>query len=313
MFDDPKISISELINFSSDGIERLRANNPGNVFDQILETSEKKHKAMEDAVNALGINVTQREGRTIDMNDVVVDFKKKVSNVEGLISYTYNRVSGIYQEFYPNGRTEYSHMTIENVEILIKRFTTAIDNHAEDLPPAVKNDFNQLLKDYQQARTEQLKEKGETGGSRDNVNNARIALQLQWTMNVLTIALKFSNQAEKAAIYFNQALLNDIAGQPFTRIKASVDGNTIALIDYDSSLVKNETLLTFRNQSANSTLEFYFAKTQGNEAGTLKIQLDADSEQIISAAEIGFDSDNIILQVKNLDPLAADWEVEIPE
>jgi hypothetical protein len=287
LFDDQRISVSELIKFSSDGIERLRANNPANVFDRILADTESKHKALEDAVNKLGINISQREGRTIDMNDVMGEFKKKASHVEGLISYTFQRESGTYQEFYPKGKTEYTNMTVENAEILISRFVSAVNNHAAELPESVLTDFH--------------------------VNGAQTALQLQWTINVLTVALEFTNQPEKAAVYFNQALLNDVAGQPYARIENSVDGNSIAAIEYETSLVKNKTPLTFRNQSTDSTLEFYFATTQGIEPNGHKIQVDADSERIITAAEIGFDSKNVFLQVKNLDPLAAEWEVEMPE
>ena len=313
LFDDKEISVSELVNFSSDGIERIDANNPGNAFNAILSATKTKHDALEDAVNALKTNVAQREGRTIDMNDVVADFKKKVSKVEGLISYTFGRESGTYQEFYPRGRTEYTNMSIEDSEALMERFFTAVDNHASDLPPAVKTDFEKLLSDFEAARKEQLKEKGETGGSRDDVNEAKTALQLQWTENVLTISLKFVGQPAKAAVYFNQSLLNEAAGQPFTRTNGSVDGKAIEVIGYDSSLVKNETPLTFRNQSSNTTLEFYFAAAQGDEPGIHKVLVDPDSEQIVTAAAAGFDSGNVILQVKNLDSLAADWEVEIPE
>jgi len=313
LFDDRQISIGELTNFSSDHIERIRANDPTGIFGAILAQTETKHNALENAVNALGTDTSQREGRTKDMNEVVSDFKMKVSRVEGVISFTYDRQSGTYQEFYPKGITEYSHMTIEDAEKLIKRFTTAVDNHALELPPAVQTEFQQLLADYQAARTEQLKEKGEVGGSRDEVHTAQTALQLQLSVNVLTIALAFSGKPEKAAVYFDQSLLNDAAGQPFSRISGSVDGNAIAGIEYDSTLVSNETLITFKNQSSNTTLEFYFATTAGDEPGALKVQVGPDSEQLISAAEVGFDTTSAVLQVKNLDAIAADWEVEIPE
>ncbi len=152
LFDDRQISVGELMNFSSDHIERIRANDPTGVFGEILSQTETKHDALEAAVNALGTDTSQREGRTKDMNEVVADFKKKVSKVEGLISYTFGRQSGTYQEFYPKGITEYTHMTIEDAEILIKRFSTAVDNHASELPPVVKIQFNLLLADYQAAR-----------------------------------------------------------------------------------------------------------------------------------------------------------------
>lgn len=313
LFDDKEISVGELTNFSSDHIERLRANNPASEFDQLLEDTETKHNALETAVNALGTDTAQREGRTKDMNEVVADFKKSVSRVEGLISYTFGRQSGTYQEFYPQGITEYTNMTIEQAEELIKRFSTAVDNHGPELPSGVVAEFQQHLADYQAARTEQLKEKGEVGGSRDEVRKAQLALQLQLTVNVLTIALKFSNDTEKADVYFDQSLLNDAAGQPISRISGSVNGNTISGIDYDSELVENETLITFRNASSNATLEFYFTENAGDEPGTLKVQVGPENETIISAAEVGFDATKVILQVKNLDAIAADWEVEIPE
>ena len=115
LFDDKNISVGELLNFSSDHIERIRANDPTGVFGEILGLTETAHDALESAVNALGTDTSQREGRTKDMNEVVADFKKKVSRTEGLIKFTYGLQSGAYQEFYPKGITEYTNMTINTL------------------------------------------------------------------------------------------------------------------------------------------------------------------------------------------------------
>jgi len=313
LLDDEKISIGELTNFSSDGIERLRANNPGGIFTTILTDTEAKHDAFEDAQGSLDTDQAEREGRTIDMNIVMAAFTKKVRQVEGLISWTYKEKPGIYEEFYPLGLTEYNRMTVEGAEMLITRFVKAVNKHNADLPVSVVTDFNKVLKDVENSRKEQLKEKGEVGGSADAVRTTKRELGIQWTYNVFTIAREFIDQPQKADVYINQKLLNDAAGQPFELSSGSVDGNSIAVIEFDSELVDNKTPVTLRNQSPDATFEFYFAQSAGDEPGTLKALLNPESETIITAAEIGFDSDNRTLLVKNLDPVAADWEVEIPE
>ena len=274
LLDDKEISIGELTNFSSDGIERLRANNPGGIFTTILTDTEAKHQAFEDAQASLDTDEAEREGRTIDMNIVMAAFTKKVRQVEALISWTYKEKPGIYEEFYPLGLTEYNRMTVEGAEMLITRFVKAVNKHNADLPVAVVTDFNKVLKDVEDSRKEQLKEKGEVGGSADAVRTTKRELGIQWTYNVFTIAREFIDQPQKADVYINQNL---------------------------------------RNQSPDATFEFYFAQSAGDEPGALKALVNPESETIITAAEIGFDSDNVVLQVKNLDPVAADWEVEIPE
>ncbi len=125
------------------------------------------------------------------MNDVIDSFQKKVSNVEGLVRYTYGRQSGNYQEFYPQGVTEYSRMSVENADTLITRFFTALNLHSGDFPPSVITDFQTLQNDYQFARQTQLAEKGEVAGSRDAVNTAKLELQTQLMFNTLTIAAEF--------------------------------------------------------------------------------------------------------------------------
>ncbi len=107
--------------------------------------------------------------------------------------------------------------------------------------------------------------------------------------------------------------MNDATGQPYSLYQGSVDGNEILKIEIDLTLVNNETLITLRNNATNATFEFYFAAEEGAEPENLKIQVDAEGEEVIAASEIGFDSNNTILQVKNLDPVAADWEVRLPE
>ena len=313
LFDDKEISVSEITNFSGHYIEKVRANNPGGIYDDMLTDTETKHGDLVKAVSDEKTDESEREGRTKDMDDVVSDFKVSVSRVEGLISYTFGRKSGKYQEFYPQGVTEYNRMGLEQTETLIERFAKAVNKYAADLPAAVPTEFNAHLQDFKDARKEQLKEKAEEKGSEDAIKVAKLALQLQLTGNVLTIAGNNIANPEAAKVYFDQNLLNEAAGQPVSRIKESVDGSSKKPIQYDQELVSNSTVLTFRNFSNKVTLEFYFANVPDAEAGELKVQVGPDSEELITAAEIAFNSTTRILHVKNLDPFAADCEVEVPE
>lgn len=313
LFNDAKIAASTLYNFAADSIERLRANNSDGTFNQILEETENKYRALGESLGLLSSDESQREGRTKDMNKTFDTFQKEVSHTEGLISYTYGKDSGTYQEFYPHGVTEYYQMTLDNAEIIMDRYVTAVNAHAADLPAAVPIKFQQILTDFKDSRKKQLSEKGEVAGSRNARDNAARELQIQLTKNVLFIAYHFAAQPEKASVYFDQSILTKYTGRTVVKIIGSVEGNELQQVRYDAELITNNTPLTFSNTSPITTLEFGFVEVEGNSLSELKVAVPPNESRTITAAEVGFSETNRILQVNNLSSIAAEYVVEMPD
>lgn len=312
-FDDKHYSLNELLKYSNDHHSKMKKNNPGGVFDSLLADTGVHISTVEAISKLLESNLASRQDETIDVNEVLIKFKKEASHVENLIAYTLNRKSGDYQNFYPHGVTEYTNMNLENAKYKMTRFVGAFDKFPGKFPESVVKKFQKLLSNFKKEIGEQSDEKADISGNREKLSKARKALQLQLTKNIHVIAAEFPGDKEKAAVYTNQSLLNDVDDSSYELLSGSLDGSSIDQIEYDSDLIKNDTLLTFSNESNNTTLEFYFSVKAGDQPGANKIMVNPDSVEVVQASEIGFDSDNHILQVKNLDAFASDYEVQVPE
>lgn len=202
---------------------------------------------------------------------------------------------------------------MEEVEEKIKRFADTLDDHEDRLPANVITLFQSLLEDFQKERGEQVGEKADVASNSEKLARAKKEMQPQLSKNILTIASHFVDQPAKAKVYMDQSLLNDIDTTYYVLLKGELDGNSIKQIEYDSRLIKNNTLLTLRNNSNNTTLQFYFAVNRDDQPNVLKIMVNPESEKVVQASDIGFDSNNVLFLINNPDPFASDFEVQVPE
>ena len=139
-----------------------------------------------------------------------MNVRKFALKTEQLIGYTFDANSVIYQEFYPHGTHEYTRMTKTNASDLIANLKSACQKHAGSLPPAVVSQMESIATEYEIARKAQLDKSASLEGKQDESGDARTALELQLTKNLLTLALDFIGQPDKCHTYFQTSLLEAI-------------------------------------------------------------------------------------------------------
>ena len=74
-----------------------------------------------------------QQGLTIAVENAVENFKKAVSQKEGIVRGNFGKNSPAYQDFFPLGLTEYNKANLQNVELLMQRMVTAANAHVSDL------------------------------------------------------------------------------------------------------------------------------------------------------------------------------------
>jgi hypothetical protein len=135
-----------------------------------------------------------------------------------MVNYTFGENSVAYQEFYPHGTAEYTHMTKTNANELMANMQNACQKHAASLTPAIVTTMENLSRDYDLARRSQLDKSASIEGKQDETSAARAELKLQLQKNLLTLALDFIGQPDKCHTYFQTSLL-----KPYRN--ASLEGN----------------------------------------------------------------------------------------
>ncbi|CAN5419326.1 hypothetical protein BH11BAC5_BH11BAC5_55430 [soil metagenome] len=206
-FDDKEISRQNLRKFTEDHIQRVAAQNTANQYDQMLNDTETKYNSFFGALNDHDTSFALQQSRTKSMNNVMESFIKKVQQRGGLITNSYDEESPEYQEFYPNGKTEYTNANLQNVETLMTRFIAAATAHVATLGNALAVEFTGLLSSFTTARGSQLSQKGLVSAASDDTDTARHALEIQLTKNLLNLALLNIGNTNAAAIFFDQSII----------------------------------------------------------------------------------------------------------
>jgi hypothetical protein len=114
-----------------------------------------------------------------------------------------------YREIFPQGLTYYTRASMQTIKQRLDYVVEKFAKYQTQLGAALVTEFTELRTSFNAARDEQVEDKGSVGQARDAVKTTRTALELQLTDNVLTLAKQFKGQPEKAAVFFNQALLED--------------------------------------------------------------------------------------------------------
>ena len=100
-------------------------NNGGGEFTTMITDTTTAYTNYFGSITDEDTKFAVQQGLTITMNNAVENFKKAVSQKEGIVRGNFGKDSSQYQEFFPNGVTEYSQATLQNVEMLMQRFVDA--------------------------------------------------------------------------------------------------------------------------------------------------------------------------------------------
>ena len=311
-FKDKAISHNELLNFSDDSVQRTGANNPGAVFDPIIAATNAVLLNIRNIHTLLEVSKGQREGDTEVVNKAMEQWNVQARRIWNFTNYFYaeNNPDKI-EEIFPQGLTPYTTITLEAGQDTMDILIAAVGNNSADFDPAAVTALVNARNNFGTARTAQLGEKGEISGLQEAYSDVRKQLTMQLTVNVLTIALQFPGDEDKATVYFDQNLLRDKGTSAVEKVDGEIDGNATEEVDHPDDAIDVNAEIIFRTVSADATLVFWFAENAGDEPGTLKVEVGPDSEKQSTAANAGYSSTNRTLMVRNLSAVAAAWEVEL--
>ena len=215
-FDDPQISNDELKAFAEDHIRRLAANSAGGALDEMLTVTTAAHTDFFGDISDTDTAAAVREGLTIRVNATKDAFFARVSRREGRIRDVWGKDAAEYQEFFPQGLTQYSNADLGNAERLMNNFVAACDAHKADdeLGQAFHDEFFALRKAFTDARTAQLGKKGTVSGGLSDTKTTKAALQTQLMVNLLLLAAKHVGDTGQCAVYFDQSILRTPQSKP---------------------------------------------------------------------------------------------------
>lgn len=233
-FDSDKIGDDKLKVFSEDHIQRLAVNNGSGLFTAILNDTVAAHNAYFGSITNEATNSAVQKARTMSVDNIIKTFKDEASRREGLVKSVFGKDTPAYQEFFPQGITEYREATKATVETLINRMVNAANAHLAEVGKEFVAIFTAIKTNFVSARSSQLGKIGEVATAKTTTETTRNALETQHTKNVHYIGFTFPGNVSRCMDFFDQSIIRaeqssdtDGLGRAVGTITNSANGQAI--------------------------------------------------------------------------------------
>lgn len=203
-FDTPRLSDERVRKFTE---AHLRSMAITGLYPTLVTNTQTAYEAYFGAMKDEGTVTAVREGQTRAVELVVDAIKTQISRREGTVRGEFGEHSAEYQEFFPQGVTEYRQATLGNIEEKVDRFIVACEKYKTQLP-GLKAVFTDLVDRFTAAREAQLLTKGTVAQDKVASATKRDVLELQLMINILTIALDHVGDPQGGLAFFDQSILN---------------------------------------------------------------------------------------------------------
>lgn len=208
-FNQQAFSLTEKLIFAQDHEAKLVANNPDGARDEMIALTATRIDAVSEKQARETTAAAVQKARTATKDKYRKTIEETVSRQSGLVVAKLGKDSPAYLEFFPAGLTEFHNARDSEVAPLLERLIEAATAHLPELTPT----FQELSDTWEavtgEASSRRAKRKTTAEGRADAIQ----ALEIQLTRNLLTLALEFLGQPEKANVFFNSSLLyNRVSG-----------------------------------------------------------------------------------------------------
>ena len=206
-FSSRLISDNSIRKFAEVHLQRLSANNSGGEFTQTITDTQNVFDSYFGSMNDEDQNFAVQQGLTISVTKVLNEFKQFISSSEGLVRAQFGKKSAEYQEFFPNKMKEYWHLNLANAEKVMERFYNVAGKHNNVFGDSIKNLAQTLLTEFTEARSNQLKKKGEVAEKKSSTRERRKNLELQLIKNLHYIGYLYPGNINRCNDFFDQSFL----------------------------------------------------------------------------------------------------------
>ncbi len=213
-FDDPNVSMDELIAFSTDHLQRMIANNPGALLNTRITATTTALAVVENCTTDDQTKLGLRKARKMAKDTFRKTLPDKVAMCQAVVVAKYGPNAPEVTECFPQGRKVFGDCTDDHVENHLQTLVNGLAAHQADLGAQVVSDASGLLSSWLAVYGASESSTAAKTTTQEGKAAARLNLQLELFKNLLTLALNFPRQTEKLALYMQQSLLEDQPAPP---------------------------------------------------------------------------------------------------
>lgn len=208
-FNDPAISIDELVDYSTEHLQRMVANNPGAQFNTRVNQTTVALAALESTVTTEKTKLALQKGKTLAKDSFRRALPGHVARIHGAAVAAFGLHSPPLMECFPLGREVFGDCNDSALENHLQQLITCLTPHAALVGQSQLDNAAGLLSTWTALYANAATARGVTNFSAEARRAASGNLRLELFKNLLALATAFPDQQDKAALYCPQHLLED--------------------------------------------------------------------------------------------------------
>lgn len=304
-FNSVQVSDDSLRKFSEDHLQRLTTNNGNGVYLPLLTDTQAFYNDFNIIIKKEDQTFSAQQGKTLTTDNIMSDFVQMVSRKEGAVRSEFGKDSAEYQEFFPNGLSEYHQVSKANAEMLMERIRNAGQTYIAQLGQNFVTIFDTLLNNYLAARQQQLQTIAKVGALKSDAEIAREKLTQQLMRNLLIISADFIGHPDRLDDYFDQSIVRRLNTKNDGTVVSVAPANSITNIE--SQGLTQTTEVTFNNLS-NVPLRIGMGGDNVSLPANIGLTVSPNTVEVTTVSSLG-DANDTFLNVENVSNTNADYEV----
>jgi hypothetical protein len=202
------VTLGRLQKFTVDVITRLTQDNPGQVFDALIQDLTTLHTDLFGAQTTADAGLSQRSTAAQLMWGALADLQAQLEADEELLRYKAKKTPAVLSDLLPHGRSEYAKANLATAELLLHRAAAAAATHAKTLGADFDaSRYAGFLQAFQAAREATGQGDEQAAKARAAASTHRQDLTQRLTDAVKLVAAHCLRDEARAAAYFRVALL----------------------------------------------------------------------------------------------------------
>ncbi|WP_395142835.1 hypothetical protein [Armatimonas sp.] len=193
--------------FAFDHIQRLTQANASGALSTRLTEVQSAYTACFGTMSDEAQATAQREGLTQTANQALAALKDALSDGEAAVQVAFGKDSATYQEFFPQGLTEYRRATLTTASALFTRFVDTAKAHQAALGAAFASKYEGLLAAYLTAHSAQRIRKGAVSELKAASCIQRDLLEKILWKSALLLAAEHVGDSAALGVYFDTTRL----------------------------------------------------------------------------------------------------------
>ena len=208
-FDDPGISLAELLAFSTDHLQRMISNNAGGDLSARITATASALGLVSDCATDDQTKLGLRKARKMAKDAFRKALPAEVATIVAAAVAKYGPDAAEVVECCPQGRAVFSSCTGDQVKNHLETLVNAVTAHQAALGAPLVASAQAILTSWLTVFAASESAGGAKTTTEEGKRMARENLHLMLFLNLLALAAKFARQPDKLDLYMQQSLLED--------------------------------------------------------------------------------------------------------